>query len=123
MEQFIKYGFVGGINLVFTAAIYWFFLRLLEINYPISFTVSWLSGVILTFFINIRWVFQPEELSNLKQNFLKYFVVYLTSYLVNLMLLKVGVTLFFFDPFWYQFFLIPIVIVINFTGMKYWALK
>jgi len=123
MQQFINYGLVGIINFIFTAFIYWIFLRVLGVIYPISFSVSWLSGVILTYFINIRWVFKPEELSNLKKKFLKYLIVYLSSYFVNLLLLKVGVTLFNFDPFWYQFFIIPIIVFINFIGIKYWALK
>jgi len=123
MQQFIKYGLVGGFNFIFTAFIYWLFLRVLDVIYPISFSVSWLSGVILTFFINVRWVFQTEELNNLKKNFFKYLIVYLCSYFVNLLLLKAGVTMFNFDPFWYQFVIIPIIVLINFTGIKYWALK
>jgi len=123
MQQFIKYGFVGGLNFVFTALVYWLFLKVLDVSYPISFSISWLAGVILTFFINIRWVFQPSELNNFKRKFFKYIIVYLCSYIVNLALLKIGVDLFSFDPFWYQFALIPIVVIINFTGIKYWALR
>ena len=123
LYQFIKYGFVGGINFVFTTLVYWFFLRILSAHYLVSFSASWLSGVILTFFINIKWVFKSNELRDLKRNFLKYLIVYATSFAVNFILLNVGVHYFNFDPFWYQFALIPLVIIINFTGIKYWALK
>ena len=123
LYQFIKYGFVGCINFVFTTLVYYLFLRLLSVNYLISFSISWLAGVILTFFINIKWVFKSDELRDLKRNFIKYLIVYITSFAVNFILLKVGVHYFGFDPFWYQFVLIPLVIIINFTGIKYWALK
>lgn len=123
IEQFAKYVIVGGINFVFGIVVYWFFLRVLKIYYPISFSISWILGVVLTFFINIYWVFKPDELMDFKKRFIKYLVVYLISYGVNLFLLKVGVSFFSFDPFWYQFFLIPIIILINFSGIKYWALK
>jgi putative flippase GtrA len=123
VNQFIRYLLVGGLNFIFTAVVYWFFLRVLNVYYPVSFSISWLSGVILTFFINIHWVFQPGEIMGFKKRFLKYFIVYVCSYLVNLILLKTGVSLFKFDPFWYQFILIPMVVVINFTGIKLWALK
>jgi putative flippase GtrA len=121
--HFIKYGIVGFSNFLVTGAVYYILLRVLFVWYPISFMLSWGIGVLYTYLINFIWVFKPEEKIEFKHRLWKYFLVYATSLIVNLTLLTYIVEVFSLDPFWSQFLIIPIVVLINFIGIKYWALR
>jgi len=123
MLQFFKYGIVGGINFVFSMIVFLVLLKVLILEYKIAFTITWLFGIFLTYIINFLWVFKPEDKLEFKSRFPKYFSVYLLSYLINLVLLDVIVKSFHYDPFYTQFFILPLVVFINFFGFKYWGLK
>lgn len=123
MHQFIKYGFVGGINFVLSMVLFLLLLKVLYVEYMIAFTVTWLFGIFLTYIINFLWVFKTDEKLEFKKRLPKYFLVYLLSFIVNIVLLRLLVQAYEFDPFWLQFFILPIVILINFFGFKLWALK
>jgi putative flippase GtrA len=121
--QFYKYVLVGISNAVFSTLVYFFCLKILEINYLIAFTISWLAGVFYTYLINFLFIFKPGEKLEFRKRLPKYFIVYCASYSLNIILLKILVSATDADPFWLQFLILPLVIVINFTGFKYWALK
>jgi len=121
--HFIKYSFVGIGNLIFTLVLYILFLNVFHLRYEFAFTLSWLLGVLFTYLINFIWVFKPEEKITFKKRLPKYFFVYLLSYLLNMLLLKLLVDNFSFQPLISQLFIIPLIVLINFTGIKYWALK
>ena len=121
--QFLKYVLVGGLNFIFGSAIYYLFLHAFRLHYLVAFSMAWLLGVLLTYIINFVWIFKPEERLNLRVRLIKYFVIYSTSYLVNIWLLKAITEYSQQDPFYIQFGIIPIIMVINFLGMKFWSLK
>jgi len=123
IKHFIKYSFVGIANLFFTLILYIVFLYQLEFRYEIAFTLSWLAGVLFTYLINFIWVFKPEEKITFRKRLPKYFLIYLASYLFNMLLLALFVEYFFIDPLVSQIFILPVVVIINFTGIKYWALR
>lgn len=119
----VKYGFVGIINAVFTFIIYFVLLKVFKVHYLFSFSISWASGVLLTYVINFVWVFKPEEKLVFKSRLLKYFIIYLTSYLLNMLLLGNITEFTGWDPLLVQFFILPLVVTINFLGIKYWSMK
>lgn len=121
--QFIKYVFVGSLNFFVGLATFFLFLRIMELNYLVSFSLSWIIGLLFTYVINFVWVFKPEEKLNFRSRLLTYFLVYLTSYGINLLLLKLLTDYTGGDPFYLQFLIIPVVMLINFSGIKYWSLK
>jgi putative flippase GtrA len=121
--QFAKYLFVGGINFLFGLATYFICLRVLHLYYLVAFSLSWLIGVLLTYIINFVWIFKLQEKLNFKARLAKYVSIYIVSYLANVALLKLLTQLTHGDPFFLQFGIIPVVMLINFSGMKYWALK
>jgi putative flippase GtrA len=121
--QFAKYIFVGGINFVFGTLIYFLLLNVFQIHYLVSFSISWILGVLLTYIINFLWIFRPEEKISFRTRFIKYFVVYITSYIANILILKSLTDYTHQDPFLLQFGIIPIVMMINFLGMKFWSLN
>ena len=121
-EQFFKYVIVGIINFVFSLLLFLVLLKVFGIAYLVVFTVTWLFGILLTYVINFVWVFNPEDKIVFRKRLPKYFLVYLTSYIVNLFILRFIVENYDYDPFWVQFCILPIVVMINFFGFKYWAL-
>lgn len=123
LVQFVKYGLVGGINFVLSMILFFLLLKIFFVKYMIAFTVTWLFGIFLTYVINFLWVFKSEEKLEFKKRLSKYFIVYIISYLLNVGLLKILVHAYGFDPFWLQFFILPLVVLINFLGFKFWALK
>lgn len=122
-ELFSKYTLVGIANAVLTFVIYWFLLKIIQKEYKISFTISWLTGVFFTYVVNFLWVFKTEQKLEFKKRLWKYFFVYLVSYLTNILSLHYLVSYFHYDPFILQLIIIPIVFLINFSGIKLWALK
>ena len=121
--QFGKYVFVGGFNAIFTFCLYFVLLRIFGLHYIISFSAAWLLGVLLTYIINYRWVFKPEQKIRFRARLAKYIAVYITSYLVNVMLLKSITERTGYDPVCVQIVILPLVVAINFLGIKYWALR
>ena len=122
-SHFIKYLVVGGINFLTSLLLFFFLLNVIKINYLVVFTITWLYGIFLTYIINFIWVFKPEDKLIFKKRFKKYFIVYLSSYTINLLLLRGIVEGYDFNPLYVQFFILPLVVIINFSGIKYWALK
>ena len=121
--QFYKYVAVGISNAALSTLVYLACLRIVKMHYLGAFTISWLFGVLFTYVINFAFVFKPEEKLEFRKRLPKYFLVYCTSYAINVVLLKLLVSTTQGDPFYLQFLVLPLVIVINFTGFKYWALR
>ena len=121
--QVIKYGLVGGVNFLLSLLLFLYFLDILLVRYEIAFTLTWVFGIFLTYIINFLWVFKPSDKLEFKTRCPKYFAVYLSSFIVNIGLLKWIVDQYNYDPFWSQFGILPIVVLINFLGFKYWGLK
>jgi putative flippase GtrA len=119
----VKYLFVGGGNAVFTFAVYFLLLRVLHFHYTLAFTISWVLGVLMTYVVNFLWVFKPEQKLAFKSRLLKYFIVYITSYLLNIFLLYNVTELTGGDPLLIQLFILPVVVAVNFAGIKYWCMN
>ncbi len=119
----IKFVLVGIFNAAFTFWLYWEFLKYLNMHYLVAYPTSWFCGVAMTYVINFLWVFKPEQKLEFRRRFKKYLVVYLVSLMIgqgSIMLLH---SLLPIDPFWLAFLVAPAVVVINFAGIKYWALR
>lgn len=121
--EFSKYGVVGLLNFLTSILIYYFLINVIKLRYEISFSLIWIYSILFTYLINFAWVFKPGEKFIFKKYFVKYIVVYFISYLANIFSLKLLVDQFNYDPFWCQFAIIPLVVVINFFGFKHWGLK
>jgi putative flippase GtrA len=122
-QQFQKYLLVGVANLAFTFLVYFYFLRILQLHYLAAFSLSWAAGLLFTYIVNYLWVFKPESTLTFRGRFTKYATVYLSSFLLNLVSLKALKEALDVDPLIIQLFLLPMVVIINFCGMKFWSLK
>lgn len=122
-RKFSKYVIVGLTNSLLTGSLYYVLLRYAHIDYMIAFSISWVIGVLYTYVVNYVWVFKPSAKIEFKRRLWKYSSTYILSYIVNMFALKKLVTVFRFDPFWAQVTIIPIIVAINYTIIKNWAMK
>ncbi|MDQ0660062.1 putative flippase GtrA [Paenibacillus sp. W2I17] len=83
-KEFLKFLISGGINTLATYLMYLFLL--LFYNYSLSYSVSYITGIFLSYYLNSVFVFK-EKISFRK--FLKFPIVYLVQYIVNMLMLYV----------------------------------
>jgi len=79
-KEFIRFLVVGLINTISTYLIY--LLLLFALSYDISYTLSYLAGIVISYYLNSYYVFK-EKISIKK--FLKYPIVYVVQYVINLL--------------------------------------
>lgn len=114
---------VGILNTLLTAAVYYYGLRLYPAFYLLDFTLSWITGVVFSYCLNSLWVFRPQQRLLSQRHFAKYVSVYLCSMSVNMLALYWGVDVWHFDAWYWQLALIPLIVVINFSLIKFWVFK
>ena len=121
-KQLFGYISVSILNFLLTSIFFYVLLKLNHINYQISLTLVWLCSILITYFLNLIFVFKVQnELTCNK--FIKYVLLYFVSYSFNIISLKYITETTLFDPYYTQFFLIPFIILINFFGIKYLVTK
>jgi putative flippase GtrA len=81
-HEFTRFIVVGGVNTLLTYFVYAGLLFFWE--YPTAYTVSYISGILISYYLNARFVFR-EKLRLTKA--LQYPLVYLVQYLLGLGLL------------------------------------
>lgn len=81
-KEFLKYLISGGINTVATYGLYLLFLIVME--YKTAYSLSYIVGILFSYLLNTIFVFK-EKVSLMK--FIKFPVVYLAQYLINLIIL------------------------------------
>lgn len=118
-SQFGRYLVVGGSNFFLNLFIYVFLIRVVQCHYLLALTVSWFAGVVFTYAVNFLWVFKPEESLVFRRRFYMYFLIYLSTYLLNMVALEFFVTRVLMDPLYIQLMIMPFVVVLNFTASKF----
>lgn len=83
-KPFVKYLLSGGFNTLVTYLLYLLLLNVM--NYNFSYSISYVAGILLSYYLNSVFVFQ-EKISLRK--FIKYPIVYVVQYLINLLLLNI----------------------------------
>lgn len=81
LKQFFKFGIVGCIN-TFSSWIFYYSLLFLKVNYLVATTIAYILSSIIGFLLNRSWVFENKVYDY--KAILKYYVVYGSSYLINI---------------------------------------
>jgi putative flippase GtrA len=110
-HEFGRYVFFGGLNTVLTYLIYLVCLRFM--TYRMAYTVTFISGILISYFFNAQFVFK-KELRVTKA--LQFFFVYLAQYFVGLGLLHILVEIAHVDKVF-----APILIVFLIVPTNYWS--
>lgn len=82
--EFIRFVILGVVNTVLTNGLYT--LLLFVLPYSVSYTVSYIAGIVLSYFLNSVFVFKrPMELKKA----LQFPIVYIVQYLIGLGLMYI----------------------------------
>lgn len=122
-NQSVKFIFVGIFNTVIGYLVYYFCLKVLNFDYIKSLSISYLFGVIHSFFWNTYWTFQKVNRINILIRFLKFSSVYVISFLINLALLSLLVQFVGINSLVAQVISLIITTVITYIGHKHWSFK
>jgi putative flippase GtrA len=116
----IRFIVVGGLNTIVGYGCYLGCLAL-GINYLISLCSSHVVGVTHSFFWNKYWTFKSK--GDTKKELLKFILVYLVTFGLNLGVLFIMVEKIHFDKRIAQIGALIIVTLISFLGHKLWSFK
>lgn len=112
-NRFIRFLCTGGIN---TAVTYGIYLILLQtVNYQISYTIAYVTGIVLTFLLNRLFVFKVHQGW---KSIMLYPLVYAFQYLFGMLVLWLGVSYLGLNVA-----LGPMVVVILSIPLTYWLSK
>lgn len=116
-KQIPKFIFVGCISVATDLSLYMLLQSI--VNYDISKGLSFVSGSLVSFFLNRHWTFEQNH-STLKQSFrffLLYMATFITNVLTNNFILRALPEFIIF-----AFFIATgISTIINFLGSKFWV--
>ncbi|MBA4393594.1 MAG: GtrA family protein [Desulfobacca sp.] len=106
-------------------AVYSGSIYLLHIHYLLAATFSFLVAMTNNFILNLRWTFKTHNqgIKTIRDQYLKYFMVTLISYGINMTFLWVLVDLWYWHKILAQLTAIAITTLSNFLGSKLWAFK
>jgi putative flippase GtrA len=120
--QLLKFGLVGGVNTFVHYVIFVFLFRIVGAEMMVSSAIGYLAGLVNSFFLNRKWTFKVEG-KNQRQEFVKFFCVNILSLALNLLLLKILVSVFVILPEIAQLLAIFASLVVNFAGNKWWTFR
>jgi putative flippase GtrA len=86
LKEKLKFLLTGTLNTLFTYLIYIFLLNI-SFHYQFAFIISWLLGLIFTFYLNIKFVFVYLYKGKKKKMFIKFFILSLIQLVFSLLLL------------------------------------
>ncbi len=122
LKQFIKFSLVGLLN---TAIHYGIFISLYEfvgVYHLFASGIGFCFAMTNSYVINKRWTFQSRG-SDVRGEFVRFFIVNLISLSINLGSMAVLVELFLIHPPVAQFVTIGLTLAVNFLGNRFWTFK
>lgn len=137
LKQIIKFGLIGLLATLVDLFAYFIFLQLIPensfdkfSNESICKTLSFLCGLLVTFYLNKYWTWKQKEKS--KKRFGQFLFLYAMSLLINVSLNELFLYILHENSFW-EFlphkYLIAVIgatgftAVFNFIGQKFWVFK
>jgi dolichol-phosphate mannosyltransferase len=124
-NQFIRFALVGSSGVLVNLAIYTGAIYLLDIYYLLAASLSFILAMTNNFVLNLRWTFKThtQGLKSIRDQYLRYFLVTLNSYVINIVILWALVDHWHRHKVLSQLIAILITTLTNFFGSKLWAFK
>jgi len=120
IRQFFRFALVG---LFSNGLLYFLYLIIVKFGFSpiISMSITYLMGVIQTFFFNKKWTFKSD--SRYGGEFFKYIGLYFIGYLINFFVLDYFVQVKGLDHQFVQLFMIAFLAIFLFAGQKLLVFK
>jgi putative flippase GtrA len=120
-KQFLKFCFIGLEITIFSYLLFIVLFYFFSVNYIISSGIGFIGGVLLGFIFNKMYTFKSKRKNRIALP--QYFLVYLVSLIVTMVLIRFFVENLNFHPLLSYLVIEPIIIAINFLGTKIWVFK
>lgn len=120
--QLWKYCLVGVSGFVVNFFIFWVMINEFKGHYMMAGTVSFAVAVTNNFLLNRYWTFGSSERDLFSQAG-RFFIISITSWALNMLILRLLIEDATFDPYVAQGLAISTVTILNFTGNKLWSFR
>ncbi len=122
LTKFIKFSIVGFINTVSSYLLFFILLEFAHINYLVSSVISYVLGILISYFGNKYWTFRIIR-SVWRLEFIKYIILNIVGLAINTLIMVLLVENFKLNPLIAQIFAMSVVIFYNFFGSKFWVFR
>jgi putative flippase GtrA len=116
--QLIKFAIIGAANTVIGYGIFYALLYL-KFHYLTALLISFVIGLLNSYFWNKYWVFPSEH--HFKRELPRFIIVYAATLVINAALLPVFVEILKIDPEIAQLFFLFFLPLFTFVGLKFWS--
>jgi putative flippase GtrA len=116
-KQATRYLIVGVLNNVFYYSVFVFCVYYLELHYTISVFVAYPLSILTGYCFNTKFSFSIKNFD--LYTFLKYTIIYVISFSINLLILSILIDSFGFESAIAQLFGTVVVAVFNFICLKF----
>lgn len=119
--KFIKFSIIGSFNTIISLLIYYFLLYI-NSNYIVATILAYVCSSILGYFLSKNWVFDNRN-KNFKKSIIKYYVLYGSSILLNILILYILVDLLSISKIIAPLIVLIVIIPYNFFISKNWVFR
>ena len=117
-KQIIRFGIIGGLAFLIDYALLYICTDIIGIHYLISSIISFTVSVIFNYILSIKWVFEVDERTDPKRNFLLFIIFSVIGLGINEVIMYVGVTMWEIYYMLVKIFATFFVMVFNFITRK-----
>jgi putative flippase GtrA len=124
-NQFVRFALVGSSGVLTNIGVYSGLIYLLGVYYLVAASISFVTAMSGNFILNLRWTFKTHGhgLKAIGDQYLKYVLVTLVSYGINIVVLWLLVDFWLWHKVLAQLAAIFLTTSTNFLGSKLWAFK
>ena len=119
-QRLVKFVITGGLALAIDMGIYLVLTRFFHVPYLISRVISLSIAIIWNFSINRCWTFQATA-GKTRRQFFRFMVVIIFTSLLNLALMKIGVSVFHIYDVVAIIIVSILITLINFFAHHFWS--
>lgn len=115
--QIIKYGFFGVITTIINLLLFYLLIKI-GVHYLLSNAISYFIAVVLSYYLNNKYVFNYKEKQSEIKKLVKFIIVRITSLGLDSACLWFCVTLMNYDAFLSKIFISTVIIIVTYTVNK-----
>ncbi len=119
--QYVKFIVVGTMNTLISFFIFFVCLTMLQCNYLITLVISYVIGVLNSYFCNSTWTFEKNYTCG--KQFVKFILVYILTFIINFFLVFLLVDAIKISVLVSQGISLFVVSIVSFMAHKYWSFK